>query len=485
MDRYFLEKANANSKRLFMPRNGRPQLKQLTIDKIGQNVGEWCLAAQPQQSINSATELEEASIEGPNEQARLYTIQHERSWSPLNISWELFNRLIELHQVFPEIWRVVLTFGFKSFENEYGFPTPQSRESRLDSADIQEVAYVLRRVERNRRPPPECPWSIRQTGVYQKLSHRGSEASGSNSVFLLIAPSSTAEDDVAERLALKAPEDVEAATSAFSVHECLVTESLRGWMDYLCWLEEQLKLKSTRMMATPLNGGPETRSINFVENDRRSLKELEFRISDILVILHTKIDTIHRLKRVCKQQCRLACRATALCSCHRTVERFEEYASEAQSYQERAKVLQSRVQSVQNLLSDLLGYEEVRALRDLARASNQESADIKKLTMRTVQDATAVRLLTIIGLVFLPTTMVENFFSTEFVKTENGGLQISKYVWVMVAVAVPLTAFVLACWRVWLRCEYSQLHPCTLAKQGLKELLRRRNTKTTEPASPV
>jgi hypothetical protein len=53
----------------------------------------------------------------------------------------------------------------------------------------------------------------------------------------------------------------------------------------------------------------------------------------------------------------------------------------------------------------------------------------------------------------------QNFFSTQFVTTEGGGLQVSVYALIMVAVALPLTALVYLVWRRWLRHEHSRFHP--------------------------
>ncbi|KAL4746994.1 hypothetical protein BDW72DRAFT_197152 [Aspergillus terricola var. indicus] len=386
MNRYMLKKADGHSAKLFQVTKNRPQLELLIIDKFHQGPGKWTLQAQPRVEINSENELEElAKAQTSSEWTHIYIIQHVRSWMPLDISRALFDRLLKLHNVFPEIWRVVLTFGWKRFENEYSFPTLQVRESKSESIVTQEMAYVLRRVEENGRDLPECPWSIRQTGVYQRFTHESEKSSGPASMILLVAPSREAKNEFLGSFAGKTSDTADAVTLAFSAHECLVAESLAGWGDYMCWLEEELKKKSAPIMAIPLNNDQETRTLNFDAKARQSLKEIEFQITDML--------------------------------------------------------------------------------------------------MRTVQDATAVKLLTLIGLIFLPTTMVENFFSTQFIHTEGGGLQVSKYVWVMVAVAVPLTAFVVFCWRVWVRYEYAQLPSAGLTKQRLKRLFGRRISKTEEATS--
>ncbi|KAL2870348.1 uncharacterized protein BJX67DRAFT_280794 [Aspergillus lucknowensis] len=466
MDRFMLQRANANSNKIFKAKDNRPQLTLSIVDRNEDEAGQCALEAGPKVPINQITELDAAITTRAGECGRIYTVHHMRSWSTLDISRELFDRFLRRHEVFPNVWRTVHTFGLKSFENEYRFPILQAKESWLRPLHIQELTYVMRRVEWNGRSLPECPWSIRQTGVYHKLADFENMPRESASIFLLLAPSSALESDVSQAISRTTWDSGGPANWPFSIHKCVVAESLLGWMDYLCWLEEQLRIKSTRIIATPIDGNRESGAIKSVEADRQDLKQLEDYITDLLVIIQTQAQTIKRLKKGCRRYCEIWCWARGTkraCTCHIVIGEFGEFAIEAESYHERARVLQTRVQSIQNLLSDLLGYEEVRTLRELAKASHQESADIKQLTMRSARDAAAVKVLTIIGLVFLPTTMVENFFSTQFIKTDGEGLQISEFVWVMVAVAVPLTVFVVVLWRLCLWYERCRLQPSNLS----------------------
>ena len=74
-------------------------------------------------------------------------------------------------------------------------------------------------------------------------------------------------------------------------------------------------------------------------------------------------------------------------------------------------------------LSDLLNYEEAVALKDLAKESREESHQMRQLTVRkslqniltrilnviqerSTQDATSVKILTLIFLIYLPLTIV-------------------------------------------------------------------------------
>jgi hypothetical protein len=57
-------------------------------------------------------------------------------------------------------------------------------------------------------------------------------------------------------------------------------------------------------------------------------------------------------------------------------------------------------------LSDLLSYEEAVALKDLTSETQQESKAMMHLTERSTKDAAAMKILTVITLIYLPTTIV-------------------------------------------------------------------------------
>jgi hypothetical protein len=116
---------------------------------------------------------------------------------------------------------------------------------RLAIYQLAESAYVLRRVELNGRISIEgqSPWSIRQTAVYHKLNVNPNfskeSLQESKSIFLLIAPSKNAERLLSEFLELSISD--RCTLSPCNIQRLLVADSLRGWADYMAWLETQLK----------------------------------------------------------------------------------------------------------------------------------------------------------------------------------------------------------------------------------------------------
>jgi hypothetical protein len=108
-----------------------------------------------------------------------------------------------------------------------------------------ELAYVIRRVEPNNSTTDKgvCPWSIRQTGVYHKMVYPNRHSQNSirsTSVFILIAPSHAAEKSIAHCLPENVSQD-DTFGQDFLIHECIVKDSLKGWIDYQAWLEAESK----------------------------------------------------------------------------------------------------------------------------------------------------------------------------------------------------------------------------------------------------
>ena len=104
---------------------------------------------------------------------------------------------------------------------------------------------MLRRVELNGREltDGQSPWSIRQTGVYHRLSApspaSSPETQKSKSMFLLIAPSESAETQLG--YCLQMSNKYEEAMSPWNMHRLLIADSLKNWKDYMVFLDDQLR----------------------------------------------------------------------------------------------------------------------------------------------------------------------------------------------------------------------------------------------------
>lgn len=79
---------------------------------------------------------------------------------------------------------------------------------------------------------------------------------------------------------------------------------------------------------------------------------------------------------------------------------------------------------------------------------------MRLLTEKSSRDSSSMRILTIITMIYLPCTIVSNFFSTQFVnqiELDTGGitLRYAQNTWLFFAISVPLTAFTILVWFIW------------------------------------
>jgi len=113
---------------------------------------------------------------------------------------------------------------------------------------------MLRRVELKNREVlgGDSPWSIRQTAVYNRLQRKSNVCGISDkeqsslilpecrSTFLLVSPSENVELQFAECLE-QATEAEESPLSIWNTLRILISDSLRGWVEYMAYLEKRLK----------------------------------------------------------------------------------------------------------------------------------------------------------------------------------------------------------------------------------------------------
>ncbi|KAI9705339.1 MAG: hypothetical protein M1820_005169 [Bogoriella megaspora] len=131
-----------------------------------------------------------------------------------------------------------------------------------------------------------------------------------------------------------------------------------------------------------------------------------------------------------------------------------------------AKHISSRLTSELNLLTSLKYRSQSnkeRLQNELNLAFNvvtQNDSRISVLIGRAVQsDSTAMKTLAMLTMVFLPATFTSSIFSMVFfdytpgnaASGEPGRLVVSEKWWIFWAVAIPLTALTVGCWRAWLR----------------------------------
>lgn len=84
---------------------------------------------------------------------------------------------------------------------------------------------------------------------------------------------------------------------------------------------------------------------------------------------------------------------------------------------------------------------------------------MQSIAEKNRRDSSSMRVLTIITMIYLPCTIVSNFYSTQFVnqvEVDDGSTRMSyaQNAWVFFAISIPLTIFTFLVWYSWIHMEY-------------------------------
>jgi hypothetical protein len=94
----------------------------------------------------------------------------------------------------------------------------------------------------------------------------------------------------------------------------------------------------------------------------------------------------------------------------------------------------------------------------LERQGQDENLIMRQLAEKSSHDSSSMRILTIITMIYLPCTIVSNFYSTQFVNSKESDsgtttLEYSTNAWIFFAISVPLTLFTILIWYLWVNSD--------------------------------
>jgi len=127
-DQSLLAKLDKKSSNLF---KAKPGVAQIYVSRYGKTIVDGverssCLANN-EEVRDSDTIM--SLRHDPESPFQIYTVRQDRSWTTLNSSRSMFQKLLTEHNVFPQFWKCVFTFGRKTEENEFEFPGFRARSS--------------------------------------------------------------------------------------------------------------------------------------------------------------------------------------------------------------------------------------------------------------------------------------------------------------------------------------------------------------------
>ncbi|KAF1940154.1 hypothetical protein EJ02DRAFT_406954 [Clathrospora elynae] len=403
---------------------------------------------------------------------RVFYLRQKHSYSRIQATKELFEQLLDSCNVFPRFNEYIIGFGIKKSDSEVGPPPLKFRPlctTRSNAYRGFECSYILRYVEFTNRPGGKKPWSLRQFATYHR--YKSSQWSPC-STWILVGASQRTELRLDQYT--RSIKDLIQA-NPFELHVIFLDTAIASWRPYLVYLTQLVNYQSDKAIGIMINDDEngDEQFLSIEAEDYQDLKQIEDEISDLMLCLESTLDTVSTLKEMYGKfhlhpednNSMQDSQYQSIYASDAVVFALEEQAREVSYTRKKAETLISKVQNTRTLISSLLerqsGHninQQITALHKLERQGQDENVMMRQLAEKSSHDSSSMRILTIITMIYLPCTIVSNFYSTQFVQSKeldsgNTTLEYSTNAWLFFAISIPLTLFTIMIWYMWVNSE--------------------------------
>lgn len=390
-------------------------------------------------------------------------IKQRNSFSPLSVSPRLFEAIRSQINISSRFADFILHLGEKESEIEIAPPPAWLKSGYLEATTVPvslELMCGIRFVElndRNDAQEPSSQWSLRQCAVYYRQDMRKQMLS-----WVLVSISPVARQDLLQHWSSR---ENPVHSSLLEGLRILYGAAVCNWRPYLVSLTTEVDQHAAKFLGTSLDGEGPVQAIGY--NDRQALLVLENKILAAGLAVRATRNDLALLQREFNI-IRLPFSPSTnieLGECETTLDYF---VRDLDTNFMRLEQLLSKLQSMTKLVSSFLDLSNGTALQQISTASRYESETMRKLNERMAelaekssQDSATVTVLTTLTLIYLPITVVSNFFSTSFVGTQDTSnrIYITQDWWILFVTAIPLTVLTLYVWWVWSRIKASRTYP--------------------------
>ncbi|KAK3704620.1 hypothetical protein LTR37_013719 [Vermiconidia calcicola] len=326
----------------------------------------------------------------------------------------------------PEFMKVLRPFRWKTRDVDASYISPfQSRSSEHRF----EYVYAMRYAEHEGHTDYE-PWSVRQCALYHSYNKQDNQ-----SIYILISP---VPQSKAEMSILESMKTLEGHPGGYHdplwINQVLWDCYLEGWKPYLTFYEDKLQALSSKLLSDNAEANLSARP--------GDLHFLESRYLPVVPALESTKHILRSLQKLCFPRGK---KIRTGRSRQRMIESFELLQNQVASYDAHLQVLLKRCTSTAHLLEQI-------ATSKNQRIAQEQSGYMMELTKSTVDDSATVRVITVITLVYLSSTVVATILQTPFFRvSESGHLRVSPQLWIYLVITIPLTLATLYYWRWQLR----------------------------------
>ncbi|KIW66742.1 hypothetical protein PV04_06042 [Phialophora macrospora] len=358
----------------------------------------------------------------PNCRFIFFSAKHSRA--PLRLTRTMLTRIMTYHQVMPRYLEFLFLFGQRAMPHDLrysGFREQTSLELSAAGQYLPElrrsgkhyqICYNLKSVGCSSHPDTALmhqQWSIRHAAIYHQFDIEFGTTlwiiTKGDLVLKENVQDVTGPDGRPEDRAFRTPE--EAFRASLPIHALFAHWATNDWRWYMQWLEDSVD-KDTQ--ATILEDRTEKlRSTVYTPSDLQRIQIWEEKANEAMSTLESNASV---LGAILDYYLGLADNA-----------RFPLKSSNADDikmFAAQMKDLIADSNMQRNRAKHLVNIASQRKTLILQYLQSQASEKMETLTMMSQKEAVAMRIVTVVTLIFLPATFVSTFFSTDVVKYQNG-----------------------------------------------------------------
>ncbi|OAL55030.1 hypothetical protein IQ07DRAFT_628704 [Pyrenochaeta sp. DS3sAY3a] len=397
----------------------------------------------------------------------IFIIPQRYSWGELQVTRDIFQRILTHLNVSESLLHVAIEFGSKvnhdlprssttSFVGRAHCSSSLVPDNAIKHPENHEASYIIQYVERNGRNRGD-PWSLRQTGVYSQTNYSTRHSSW---IFLHLAEStrSLLEDELRSL-----SEETESKGDPLALHALLLIATVDNWGEYVQDLST--KIRSLDEKARSL-----IYSTASTQNNRSSLRDMQTlqRIEQKISIACSAVTSNSKVAAGLIAQRECFCTPTSS-SCEQTRRSLNSYAADMHVHQQSLRILLNLLQSTSKLFSRIIETRNVDRLQFATEESSRHLNNLKSLTQdirdehrnssalaaNTHSDTKSMKALTTVATALLPASLIATIFSSNLIQLQpvsdssdqSKHFVLASQFWIYILVSIAMTGTTLGCIR--------------------------------------
>ncbi|PMD30987.1 hypothetical protein L207DRAFT_641160 [Hyaloscypha variabilis F] len=400
------------------------------------------------------------NTEKPNE--IIYIIPQEGSWGQFLLTSESFFKLLLSIQAFPVFLSFVQTFGQRNVEDHhvrlgYQYRVVEVKRG-VEKAMVSECCYNINYMERNHRPNGD-PWSLRQLGVYQRISFETSDMK-----WILLHPPNKTQgilERYVEQSGLCCYGDG-GLQNPMALHLVFIGFAALGWKEYIEELHSRLRYFEHKACFSQV-GFNDVHDYSLAFLDCQNLYLLQKKLHQAVTAVDSCLDMIRGCIVHC---CELEYNNKAF-PYAQFIAKLKMNHANIECHRDSLLNIIEQSNGTAGLLYKILEFRNGKTLeqtnqaahthldflKKIAEKSGEDTSTIAKIARNSLQDSKTFKAMSLLATLYLPSTLIATIFSSNLIQLEfdtakpnsSAKFVIAPQFWIFVVTAAAMTLGTMVC----------------------------------------